>query len=111
MDFQMIRALAVLALLLSTACSAAEVPEFELVIKDHRFTPAELTVPAGQKLQLVVKNQDATPEEFESHELSREKVIAGNSQAVIKLGPLKPGEYSFVGEFNEATAKGRLIVK
>ncbi|HSD73202.1 MAG TPA: cupredoxin domain-containing protein, partial [Steroidobacteraceae bacterium] len=54
---------------------AADPVEFKLVIKDHRFVPAELKVPAGQKIKLVVDNQDATPEEFESYTLNREKVV------------------------------------
>jgi hypothetical protein len=58
-----------------------------------------------------VDNQDATPEEFESHELNREKVIAGKSKATIFIGPLKAGSYPFIGEFNEATAKGVVIAE
>ncbi|WP_292931799.1 cupredoxin domain-containing protein [Noviherbaspirillum sp.] len=85
--------------------------EISLVIKDHRFTPSEVKVPAGKKVKLVVDNQDATPEEFESHDLNREKVIAGRSKASIFIGPLKPGRYTFVGEFNEATAKGVVIAE
>lgn len=103
---------AALALSFSSVLAFAdEVPEFTLVIKDHKFTPAELTIPAGVKVKLIVDNQDATPEEFESHELNREKVIPGNSQAKIFVGPLQPGVYPFFGEFNEATAQGKLIVQ
>ena len=93
------------------AAAAADPPEFTLTIKDHKFEPAELTVPAGQKVKLKVVNADATPEEFESHELKREKVIPGNTTATIFVGPLKPGEYPFFGEFNPKTAQGKLIVK
>ena len=82
-----------------------------LVIKNHRFEPAELKVPANQRIKLTVHNQDATPEEFESHALNREKVIPGNSKAVIFIGPLKPGRYAFVGEFNEATAQGVVVAE
>ena len=46
-------------------------------------------------------NEDSTPEEFESHQLNREKVIAAGSAASIFIGPLKPGKYAFVGEFHE----------
>lgn len=101
------------AVLLATgfAVSAAEVPQIEIIIKDHKFSPAEVTIPANTKVKLLVKNQDPTPEEFESHSLNREKVIPGNSQAVIFVGPLPPGEHKFFGEFNEATAQGKLIVK
>ena len=69
-------------------------------------SPAEIVVPAGKKVKLVIENRDATPEEFESNALKREKVIAGKSTATIFIGPLKPGSYPFVGEYNEKTAKG-----
>ena len=105
------RIIAALLASLSFSVAAAEVPQFEIVIKDHRFTPSEITIPANTKVKLLVKNQDGTPEEFESHSLKREKIIAGNSEAVILIGPLPPGEHTFVGEFNEATAIGKLIVK
>jgi hypothetical protein len=49
-------------LLFVTAAVAAEVPEFPLAIRDHRFTPAEIRVPANVKVRLVVDNQDAAPE-------------------------------------------------
>ena len=82
-----------------------------LTIKDHRFEPARLEVPAGKKFNLIVKNLDPTPEEFESHDLKREKVIAGKGQATISIGPLKPGTYKFVGEYHESTAQGEIIAK
>jgi plastocyanin len=82
-----------------------------LTIKDHRFVPAQLEVPAGKKLNLLVKNLDATPEEFESGDLKREKVIPGKGQATISIGPLKPGTYKFVGEYHESTAQGQLVAK
>lgn len=101
----------VLALSLFSLGAFAADTEFALVIKDHRFEPAELKVPAGQKIKLIVHNQDSTPEEFESHELNREKVISGGAKATIFVGPLKPGRYPFFGEFNEKTARGALIAE
>jgi len=98
------------ALVLPLSASAAT-PEFTIAIKDHRFDPAELVVPAGKKVKLVIDNRDATPEEFESHDLKREKVIAGKTKATIWVGPLRPGKYRFFGEFHEATAQGVLIAK
>lgn len=105
-----IRALLLSLAILPTFATAAD-PEVNLVIKDHRFVPSEVKVPSGQKVRLLVDNQDATPEEFESHELNREKVIAGKSKATIYIGPLKAGSYPFIGEFNEATAKGVVIAE
>jgi len=105
-----VAALCGLGLVLSLPAVAAD-DEFKLVIQDHKFQPTELVVPAGKKVKLVVENRDATPEEFESHALNREKVIAGKSSATILIGPLKAGRYEFVGEYNEKTAKGAIVVK
>ena len=90
---------------------AADTPELALAIKDHRFLPAELKVPAGQRIKLVVHNQDGTPEEFESHSLNREKVIPGGAKATIFIGPLQPGRYTFFGEYNEKTAQVVVIAE
>ena len=84
---------------------------YEIVIKDHKFSPEEIVVPAGEKIKLIIDNQDPTPEEFESHDMNREKIIGGNKKATIFVGPLKPGKYHFFGEFNMATANGYVIAK
>lgn len=102
----------VLALAALAACTLALAePQASLVIKDHRFDPAEIKVPAGQRVRLTVHNQDATPEEFESHKLNREKIIPPGAKVVIFIGPLKKGRYEFFGEYNEATAKGVVIAE
>lgn len=96
-------------LLWAPAALAAD--EFALVIQDHQFQPAELQIPAGKKVRLVIENRDPTPEEFESYELNREKIIAGNSKATVFIGPLDAGRYPFFGDFNQKTAKGVIIAK
>lgn len=98
-------------LLLATVFPVMALDTIDVSIKDHKFNPAEITIPAGVKVKLKVKNEDATAEEFESHSLHREKIIAGTSSAVIFVGPLKPGSYEFFGEFHPKTAKGRIIAK
>ncbi len=90
---------------------AFAVEEVRIVIKDHMFLPSEVKVPSGTKIHLIVVNEDATPEEFESHSLNREKVIRGGKTATIKLPKLKPGRYEFFGEFHPKTAQGVLIVE
>jgi plastocyanin len=99
-------------LLLTMAQTAqAEMPEYHLVIKNHRFEPADLAVPAGQKIKLVIENHDSTPEEFESHRLNREKIVPANSKAVVYVGPLEPGSYPYFGDFNPQTATGTITAK
>jgi len=101
----------------------AELPEYEkdkdgkpvkkdvyvIQIKDHKFMPAKIVVPAGEKIKLRIENLDPTPEEFESHDFNREKIITGGGKATMYVGPLKPGQYKFFGEFNEDTAQGLII--
>src|SRR5438309_688238 len=101
---------AIAGLLLAFGAVAAE-PEITLVIKNHRFEPAELKVKAGERVKLIVHNQDSTPEEFDSHSLNREKVIPGAQKGTIFIGPLKPGRYPFIGEYNEKTALAVVIAE
>lgn len=85
--------------------------DYKLVINDHLFQPAEIAIPSGTKIKLTVENQDATPEEFDSYSLNREKVITGHGTATIYIGPLSPGRYTFTGEFHATTAQGVIVAK
>jgi len=100
-----------LAAILYSHAAAAKTPVIEIDIKDHLFHPSEIVIPADTKVKLIINNLDPTPEEFESYELNREKVISGSRKAVIFIGPLPPGEYPFFGEFHPKTAQGKVLVK
>jgi hypothetical protein len=91
--------------------SGAELPVFTLSIKDHMFSEHEVRVPANQPFGLVVNNLDDTPEEFDSRDLKLEKVIKGGGSISMKVRPLKPGRYEFMGEYHHDTAKGTLIAE
>lgn len=82
-----------------------------LILKDHRFTPSTLTVPAGQPVRIELRNQDGTAEEFDSEDLHAEKDVGPHAKVVIQIGPLKPGTYHFMGELNSKTAQGQVIVE
>jgi len=86
-------------------------PEFTLTLQDHRFTPAEITIPADTTVKLTVVNKDVTAEEFESHDMQREKIVAGLATISVFVGPLKAGKYVYFGDFHRATAEGVLIVR
>jgi hypothetical protein len=97
--------------LLTDGIAWADDPIVNLTIRDHRFEPSELTVPAHVKVKLIVRNADSTPEEFESIELRREKVVPGGQEIIVYVGPLQPGTYEFFGDFHPQSARGHLIVK
>lgn len=104
-----IRHLVLLGCMLCSTSGRAAVSEFHLEIRDHLFYPSRLEIPSGQKVKLIIHNYDDTPEEFESFALNREKVIFANSQGYIFIGPLKPGEYEFSGEYNPNSARGVVV--
>lgn len=83
----------------------------ELTIKDHRFTPAEIHVPAGKPTIITVHNQDGTAEEFDSTALKVEKVVAGGGTGTVRLRPLGAGKYPFIGEYHADTAQGVVIAE
>jgi hypothetical protein len=102
------------AFLLGTSClsemaRAEEPATIEVTIKDHRFSPAEIHVPTGSRTVLRIRNADATAEEFDSSALQVEKIIAAGAAVTIRLRPLGPGRFPFMGEFHPDTAQGAVI--
>jgi plastocyanin len=104
----------VLAALLGLAATAipalAADAQVQISIRDHKFVPSEVPVPAGMKVELIIKNEQAVNAEFESTVLHREKIVQAGGQISVFVGPLDPGTYEFFDDFNRAT-HGRLMVK
>ena len=100
-----------LGILLYSAGGWAAQDVYVITLKDHQFSPAELTIPARAKVKIIVENQDTTPEEFESYDLNREKVVTGKGKITLYIGPLNPGKYKYFGDFHPNTAQGIIIVK
>jgi len=103
-------AFAALAILFCTAPALADAPIL-LKIKDHRFTPAEIHVKANQPNLIVMTNDDATAEEFDSTSLKVEKVVPGHDSGKIRIRPLAPGRYPFMGEYHSDTAQGVVVAE
>lgn len=105
-------ALLTTALLLSPLeVLAQDLPNFHLTIKAGRFIPETIEVPANTKFRLLIKNEGPGPEEFESIELRKEKVLAPGASSFLIFQPLTPGSYKFFGEFHPDTAQGRIVAK
>ena len=100
-----------LTLAVSTARADDQPPPIPLTIKDHKFSPAEIHLPAGKAAFLEITNADSEPEEFEMRQLAIEKVIPAGGTGRVRLRPLGPGRYAFIGEFHEATAQGTVVAE
>ena len=99
-------------LVLAAGAAWADDPvRLQLVIRDHRFEPAELHAPANRPLLIELRNEDTTAEEFDSPDLGVEKVVAGGRQSPVRIRPLPPGRYRFTGEYHADTAAGTIIVE
>ncbi len=99
------------AMLAAAAPARCDDDTYTLTIKDRQFMPGEIRIPAGKKISLIVKNLDATPSEFESTDLNREKVVTGGSAVTVFIGPLRPGSYEFFDDFNPDATHGRIVAQ
>jgi hypothetical protein len=93
------------------ALASADPAEPTLLLKDHRFLPGVVYVKANQVNIITLVNNDDTAEEFDSTALKVEKVVAGHDTGDVRLRPLAPGKYNFMGEFHAATAQGVVIAE
>ncbi len=103
-------AAAALAVLALTGPLRAET-QYEITLSDTGFTPAELTVPAGEPFTLLVHNTTSAAAEIESNDMRIEKIVAAGADIVIKVRAQDPGVYKFVDEFKEDTVFGHITVE
>ena len=102
--------LIVVMLFLASTTASADDPSFPIVLKNNQFVPSEVPIPAGVKVKLIVRNENATPSEFESTQLHREKIVPPGQEITVFVGPLDPGTYEFFDDFHPET-RGHLVVK
>jgi len=107
---QIILSLVILALSAQIS-HAQDKTEFLIKIKNHRFSPEIVEVPANTEFKLWIENLDNIIEEFESDDLKKEKLIGAGKKISIQINPLKAGEYKFYGDFHQKTAQGKIVVK
>ena len=106
----LVGACGLITLLLNADAAWAETPVYKMKVKDHAFFPTTLSIPADQKVKLVITNEDPTPMEFESYDLNREKVIPANSEGTFFVGPLNTGTYALFDDFRRDITKGTITV-
>jgi len=89
----------------------AELPSYELSLRDGHFSPALLEVPAGHRFKIILKNIGQGPAEFESTPLRVEKVLSPGVTTFVVIHPLRPGHYPFFDEFNPQLPEGGILAK
>ncbi|HET9113760.1 MAG TPA: cupredoxin domain-containing protein [Burkholderiales bacterium] len=102
MSFRILSLSMLSAVLLQAAVASAADAVPVLTINAQQFVPQALTVPAGVKQKLIIRNTGTIPAEFESYDLSREVVVPARSEVTIYIGPLKTGRYQYFNDFNHA---------
>lgn len=108
---RIVHLIAILSLCLAPSAFAYDKETHEIEIIDNKFVPNVVKASKDKVIKIKVFNRDKTIEEFESFDLKREKIVPGKKKIVITVGPLKPGEYGFFGEFHPETAQGKLVVQ
>ena len=98
------------SLVLTGLAARADDDDVVITIKDGKFVPRDVQIPANQKVRLLVRNQDAMPSEFESSDFHREKIVQAGSEITVFVGPLDPGTYEFFDDFHPED-RGHLVVK
>jgi cupredoxin-like protein len=104
-------ALALFGTWIGETSAADPLAEVALTLEGGRFSPEELRVKAGSPFMLVITNKDLKDEEFEIESLKIEKVVPAGRTRRVKMPGLRPGVYPFIGEYAQATAKGRLVAE
>ena len=107
MRFALLSPLVVLVLV---GIPVARAEPITITVRDHQFVPSEVPVPAGTKVELLVRNEQTTPAEFESSSLHREKIVPPGGQISVFVGPLDPGGYEFFDDFHPQT-RGHIVAK
>ena len=99
---------AVMLLAMPTLAESGAIP---LTLKNHAFSPTEIHVKANEPALIALTNNDDSAEEFDSTSLKVEKVVTSHSSGSVRLRPLAPGRYPFMGEYHSDTAQGVVIAE
>jgi hypothetical protein len=91
------------------AATAFAADPLQIDIKAQAFAPQVLQVPAGVKVQIIIRNNDDLPAEFERYDLSREIVVPAHAQVKVFIGPLDAGRYRFFNDFHQES-EGWVVV-
>lgn len=82
---------------------ASSLPSFLVEVRDGRFTPGRIEIPARRRVRIELVNHGPGPLEFENDEMGIEKVLGAGGRSFVVLPPLQPGRHEISDEFNPIT--------
>jgi plastocyanin len=83
--------------------------EAQIDIQNFAFSPATLTVKAGQTVTVI--NHDAIKHNVHANDDSFKTNLLAKDEKATFTAPTKPGSYPFVCDPHKATMKGTLVVE
>lgn len=89
---------------------ADDMPVVKVEMRDGVILPSIIEVPANTRFKLEITNTGASPVEFESAELKREKALAAGATSSIVFRNVDPGTYAVFDDFHP-DAKAALVAK
>lgn len=107
--FSRLAGLALFATLHASSVRADDLATYQIVLKDHKFTPSEIHVPTGKPFIIEVSNEGDAADEFEMIIPSIEKTLMPGQRARLRMRPLGVGIFSFVGESDPNDEKGSFV--
>ena len=90
---------------------ADDMPVFRLEFRDGAIAPLRVAVPAERPFKLVLDNVGASPVEFESRDLHKEKVLAPGTSSFMVIRRLAAGEYIFFDDFHLDAPQAVLVAE
>jgi len=96
---------------IATAAAHADSNAIELRYEGHRFSPINLTVPAGKAVTIRLINASNETIEFESFRLNREKSVDPGEAIAVRLPALSAGSYDFYDDLHRDVPEGSIVAK
>ncbi len=90
---------------------ADELATYEIVLKDHKFTPEEIHVVPGKPFFVIVTNASDEADEFEMLIPALERILQPGQVGRVRMRPLAPGRFPFFGESDPDEEKGVFIAE
>jgi hypothetical protein len=104
-----VSAFTLIGLVSANLANAEDLATYAITLQNHRFTPAEIHVPAGKPFIVVVTNANGDDDEFEMLFPALEKTLQPGQQGKVRIRPLAPGRFPFFGDADPDNEQGVFV--